>query len=657
MNLRFRSRVLVLTSFLLLIAANGTAADGPITLVKDGVAQMPIRAGSIRAPVEELQRYLEAMSGARFTIDSNRDGSAGIYVGLVGDFPFKVERADELGKEGFILRNDGRSVMLLAKEPAGVSHAVATFLQSLGCRWFFPGKVWEVVPRQTTVAGSWDQRQTPAFGLQRKIWYGFGASPSGARDLSEWERHNRMGGPIPMSIGHTWHGLDPKTDFAQHPDWFSELGGQRKPVKPCYSSPGVIQRATEHALRLADEGAPMISMTPPDGLGYCECERCLAVCKGGKPFQESGTLFARRPDGILVSVTSETLFRMVNEVAAAVARKHPQTLIGCYAYSAYSHPPSFPLHANVFLQTTTSYRRTPLTLPQQLEAFHAIGVRSGIRGYYSVYQWDYDYPAVAKGDLSLPRLVDDLRFYHKNNVQSLNAEASCNWGARGIGYYLASRLLWDVREDPKTLLADFYDRAFGAAALPMERYYVRWLGAGAAVRTKGSTRPTTFGESVKTTDELGGAAPETFTRENLQAAYRDLDEAARLVAEQPEVRARVDQLRMYAHYLYLRTRLEAAVAAKDKEGVRKAVADETIFGARLQNANLVHARPLLGKEFYRRFVKYKDYLEGTPEWPQSQSAAVAKAAGQGFRRPRNDVPDRQELEKLWAEDMQALAIR
>lgn len=648
-------RIILVVLPVLLAGATRGPAQAPVTLVKDGVAQMPIRAGSVQAPVDELKQYLEAMSGARFTVAAGRDAGAGIYVGLVGDFPFVVERADELGKEGFVIRSDGKSVLLLAREPAGVSHAVSTFLQALGCRWFFPGKVWEVVPRLPTVAGSWDQRQTPAFPLQRKIWYGFGASPGGARDLAEWERHNRMGGPIPMSIGHTWHGLDPKTDFAQHPDWFSELGGQRKPVKPCYSSPGVIQRATEHALRLADQGTPMISMTPPDGLGYCECARCLAVCKGGKPYQEFGTTFAKRPDGVLVSVTSETLFHMVNEVAAAVAKKHPQTLIGCYAYSAYSHPPSFKLHPNVFLQTTTSYRRTPLTLPQQLEAFHAIGVRSGIRGYYSVYQWDYDSPVVAKGDLSLPRLVDDLRFYHRNNVQSLNSEASCNWGARGPGYYLASRLLWDVREDPKAVLADFYDRAFGPASLPMERYYVRWLGAGAAVRTKGAVRAAA--EGVKVTDELGGAAMETFTPESLRAAYRDLDEAARLVAGQPEYRARVDQIRLYAHYLALRTRLEAAAAAKDKERVRRAVADETIFGARLQGANLVHARPLLGKEFYRRFVKYKEYLEGTPEWPQSQSAAVAKAAGQGFRRPRSDVPDRQELEKLWAEDREVLGIR
>ena len=53
-----------------------------------------------------------------------------------------------------------------------------------------------------------------------------------------------------------------------------------------------------------------------------------------------------------------------------------------------------------------AFRRTPLSLAEQLDAFHRIGVRSGIRGYFSVYQWDWDYPAINKGELTIvPALV------------------------------------------------------------------------------------------------------------------------------------------------------------------------------------------------------------------------------------------------------------
>jgi hypothetical protein len=643
---------------LALIQSSDAQKAADVILVKDGKARLPIFAGSVRAPVDALQQYLEAMTGAKFTVEAARAEKAGICVGLPADFPWlRLGGLDALGPEGFIIQSDGKNVLLIARAPPGVQHAVSTFLYSLGCRWFFPGKTWEVMPRRQEVAGSWDTRQTPSFALQRKLWYGFGASPVCARDLADWETHNRMGGPIPITIGHSWHGLDPKADFAKHPEWFALVGGKRQPSHPCYSHPEVAKRAMAHALRQAVEGAGMITMTPADGLGYCECERCLAVCQGGKPYKDFGATFAKRPDGVLVNVTSETLFAFINQVAAAVAEKHPQTLIGCYAYSAYSHPPSFKLHPNVFVQTTTAFRRTPLSLAEQLRAFHRSGVQSGIRAYFSVYQWDWDYPAVAKGDLALPQLVENLRFYHKQNVQSINAEAGCNWGPRGLGYYLAGRLLWSVGEDPNALIADFYDKAFGPAALPMERYYVRWLGAYAAVRTKAPAGKAPPKGAEEAPDELGHGQSEAYNVETLKAAYGDLDEAARLVKDQPEHRARVDLLRLYAHYLYLRTRVEAAAAAKDKAKMRDAVAGETVFGARLMDTGMIHSRPLIGKEFYRRFLPYKDYLEGTPEWPASQRDAVTKAAGQGYRQLRNDVPQREELERLWAEDKTVLGIR
>jgi hypothetical protein len=113
---------------------------------------------------------------------------------------------------------------------------------------------------------------------------------------------------------------------------------------------------------------------------------------------------------------------------------------------------------------------------------------------------------------------------------------------------------------------------------------------------------------------------------------------------------------MYAHYLYLRIELEKAGKTKVKEDIRNAVRDETIFGARLMKTNMIHARPLIGKEFFRHFQKYKTALEGTPEWPKSDRDAVQKAAGKGYRQVRNDVPDPEEVERLWAADKKAMGL-
>lgn len=614
----------------------GVIRAEPLILCAEGEPRLPIVTGSVLAPADELSRYLRRITGADFEMRPAASGQSGIHVGLVKNFPgLKVERAEDLGPEGFVITTREGSLFLVGHGERGVQHAVTTFLQELGCRWFFPGEAWEVVPRLKSIVGEWNLRQVPSFPTQRRIWYGFGAYESGRRDHADWVRHNRMGGPIDIGIGHTWHGLKVEQDFDRHPEWFALVDGRRQPSKPCYSHPEVLRRAIESALKQAEAGRMMVSMTPPDGLGYCECERCREVCRGAEPFEDHGLLFARRADGELINVTSETLFSFINQVAAAVSEKYPETLIGCYAYSAYSHPPAFDLHPNVYLQTTTAYRRTPITLEEQIKAFGRKTTQVGIREYYSVYQWDWDYPN--PGKMTPQALAKDLRFFHRHGVTAINAEASNNWGARGIGYYLASRLMWDVNAATDELLREFYRTCFGPAALPMQRYYVRWGGPELAVLKDPRGLP-----EQRTLYRKG-----TFDVESLRAAYRDLEEAVKLVPPDSDWRTRIDQLRMYAHYLTLRYRLHQAEQSGDPSAIIAAIKAETTFGGRLTHTHMIHTRPLLGKAFLRRFKRHEKLLEGVPE---------AREGGKGWRQI-GEPPTSEELARLWEEDRQVLGLR
>jgi hypothetical protein len=641
------------TSYLLVALALAQSVAGQsVTIVENGVAKLPVLVADIKDPLAlELQRVMEKISGAKIEIVAATPTSRGVYLGTATDFPWlKLDQETaNLGPEGCLVRADGGDLLLIGSGEKGVSHAAMTFLHELGCRWFFPGEAWEVLPEQKTLRGAWNMRVQPSFDIQRLLGYGFGAYEANARDKRLWDMHNRQGSAFPVSIGHAGHGLTAE-DFATRPELFAMREGKRvNGSKPCFSHPDFITLTTGRVLEQAAKDAKMISLTPADGLGYCECPLCRDWAKGGEVYWDKGSQFAKRPDGKLVCITSESLFNCINAAAKALSEKYPGVLIGTYAYSAYSHPPSFPVEPNVFIQTTTAYRRTPMSLQEQLESFHAMGVQSGIRGYWSVYQWDWDGPVVT-GELSLPKLAQDIRFYHQNNVRSLNTEMSCNWGPRGIGYYVGARLLWNVNDDPKALIADFYLKAFGPAARPMERYYVRWLGEGVRVSAGASAAAASAKPSSPAVpqDELGVAKMDTaaFNRESLKAAFKDLDEAARLVKDLPACKTRVDQLRLYALYLSLRIKLDETAKTGDRDAIVKAIEAETVFGARIMRTNMIHTRPLIGKAFHRRFKAYESQLKGLPEWPEGNSM---DGWGKGFRSPREDVPDAAEIEKLWAE--------
>ena len=132
--------------WLLASSAGACTADagGGMVLVREGVAQVPLVAGSQAEPVAELRRYLE-ISGAELAAAPPGTAGPGIYVGLAGDFPQLQFR--DLGCAAGARRvshlQPRRRLCLVANTPGGVQHAVTTFLHSLGCRSLFPGKTWE----------------------------------------------------------------------------------------------------------------------------------------------------------------------------------------------------------------------------------------------------------------------------------------------------------------------------------------------------------------------------------------------------------------------------------------------------------------------------------------------------------------------------------
>jgi hypothetical protein len=510
-----------------MMAAAPAAAADLFPLAEGGKARQAIvvgeRAGpGVRQLAAELADYLARITGGKFEVRTG-DGTEGIVLGTPAEVPCP-DLARELeirntfdGREAYAIRTEARRLRLIGATELGLSHAVFHFLESLGCRWYFPAREWEIVPAGPTLRTAINETGRPAI-LSRTIWYGYGFFEWDRcrKDYEAWCRHNRMAGSFSTACGHAWQTIIAQNQkaFDGHPEYLALTGGKRQGPQMCVSNPAVRKIALEYALdhfRRHPE-SDMVSLETSDGSGHCECAACKRL----------GSI-------------SDRLFGLANEVARELSRQFPGKMVGCYAYNDHCEPPSFALEPNVYVQSTAGFIRGRYTFDELMDLWPKRCRSMGFYDYFSVWLWDWDMPPGGRGaDVNYIRR--QIPRYAAHGATSISCESGNNWGLHGRGYYLASRLMWDPKGDADAILDDFYRQAFGPAAATVQRYYER----------------------------LDPGRDPLMSEHLLGLALRDLAEAAKLAAERPDVIARLDQLEQYQHYVRLRWDYNRA-ADKDRK--------------------------------------------------------------------------------------------
>lgn len=545
-----------ITLAVLLVAAFvPVRAAAPVLLAEGGQARHAIivaanASDATKGVAAELAEYLGRMAGAKFAVQAG-DGSRGIVLGTLAEFPDASLNAGLAlkdgfdGREAFAIRTEKDRVRLIAATEFGVPHAAFTLLERLGCRWFFPAKEWEVVPRRPNLEVALDVTDRPRI-LARRIWYGYGSFPddkkhplgaSCQKDYEAWSRHNRMASSFRVYAGHAWQGiiLANKKAFAEHPEYLALVKGERKGEQLCVTQPEVRKLAVKWALDFfaKNPDREMVSLDCSDGDGHCECAQCVKL----------GTI-------------SNRVFGLANEAAKVVAQQLPGKMVGLLAYNEHSEPPDFPLEPNVYVQLTAGFIRGPYTFDQLAELWPKKCRNMGFYEYFSVWLWDFDKLPGGKG-ANLPRIRDAIQRYARLGATSMDAESGNNWGVHGLGYYVANQLMWNPDADLDALRTDFFEQAFGPAAKPMRSYYDRWAPEKQPLMSRGL-----IGE-----------------------LFRDLDEAARLAQDRADITARIDQLKHYLHYNHLHWLLDHE---KDKAKRKQLTVDILALGYRTRYEYMNH---------------------------------------------------------------------
>jgi hypothetical protein len=524
-----RLAIIALTVLGLLVTAPSPVAA--LTLVENGVslAGIVIAADApqeVQDAASELSRVIEKMSGAKLavvTVPAGGAAPAGPCIALgapARQMGLKLEKTSR-AKDGYRFKVQGNAVLIDGESPSGVYTGAMRFLESLGCGWYTPGDVGEVIPRKVTVTVP-DATDVAGVSnsINRRFWYG-GGSKGRTPKTDAWLKRMNGANFESGSWNHAYANLIPKEVLKEHPEYGSFVRGQRTTKQLCTTNPDVVRLATETLVKgMAAKEALVFAAGPNDGGGLCECPECAKLDTPGYLEPSSGK-----------AATTDRIFGFASAVAELTAKQFPDRDLGILVYSEYSRPPQklTRMSPNIF----------PMIAPIRRCRIHGPGnpicemsqlLQEEIRGWAKLgpklgfYMYNYNL-----ADSLLPFSKVD---FYKRTLAEVNAanidqlawifETIDTWSAHAPTFWLSARISWTTHLDVDAEMERFYTGFYGAAAEPMRAYWKR------------------LDETYATTPAHAGSSygmHKVWTPQMLAASRADLDRAAKLAADDRERQA------------------------------------------------------------------------------------------------------------------------
>lgn len=412
----------------------------------------------LRESVRDLALYLEKISGAKIEIVTKPpapgDGRVPLLVGeLANAFGPPAKKA--AFKQGFRLVVTPKAVGFLGESDLATSYAVYELLDRLGCRWYMPSELGEVIPRSKTITlDELDFSSAPST-IYRGIWYADEA----------FKRRNRHGG-LPLQAGHALEMYVTKEEREKHPEWVGIVNGKPHPTRLKWSNPQLAEAiAAKIIAQLDKDPVPSVSLAPDDGADWDESKEDRALDAGDfdPTFQQTAV--------------TDRLMVLCNRVATRVAVKHPDTLLGVLAYVQYTRPPvREKVHPNVVPQIApiTYARSHPMDddrVPGNKDLRYIIEGWAKKAPMTSIYFYAYFLAEVTAPQPMLARWGHDVPYVFRHNCKLFQPETLPNFETHMHALYLGCRLAWDFDQKPADVIREINERFYGGAAKEMTAYW------------------------------------------------------------------------------------------------------------------------------------------------------------------------------------------
>lgn len=365
---------------------------------------------------------------------------------------------DSIRDDGFLLFSDKGNMYIIGNEQIALRYGVCHFLENyLGCVYASSNVLYvEKKPNGLTLSDIYDL-QNPSFRY-REVYQ---LIPNEDTHYAVWHKlHNRTDFDREWGMFvHTFKELVPvERYFDTHPEWFSEIHGQRvRDGQLCLSNSDVLEVLCANLKTKMDKEPEKTiwSVSQNDNESSCTCPDCklLDSLYGG-------------PSG--------TMIWFVNQVAA----RFPDKTISTLAYQQTRHAPKNIQPAgnvNVMLCSIECQRDRPIADDTSHNSF-----QSDLRDWTSltsnIFLWDYvvQFRNYMDPFPNLHVLQPNLRCFRSFGVPMVfeqgshpNVTENHEWRT-----FLIAHLLWNVDEDVERLRDRFLKAYYGAdRAVFVKTYY------------------------------------------------------------------------------------------------------------------------------------------------------------------------------------------
>ena len=433
---------------------------------------------------EELQSTVKKISGATLGIvrASESPGRNVIVLGTDGDgwsFADVFSVCTEPGRIG-----------LTGNSPRGVLFAVYAFLRErLGCRWYWPGIDGEYLPkldrfevsswkktyrpyfpeREMSICGAWRNAEATTERWFPKVFLNGGGR---TKEVIEDVGFIRAARGHHISLPYA-KGKEREKLFAEHPDWFSLINGERSidGIAGCWSNEGFFNYVVSNlTARIRAQRADIANFYIADIVPRCQCANCTSD-----------------PD------KSARFWKYYAKIIEAIRKEIPGQHFAGLAYQEYRPVPGIKVEGVDYVDYC-QYNRcyyhllsdTNCTMnAKSMAEFRRWREQAplGLFGYeFDVYRdpvyvpmWDI----VAEEmrifrEMELRRVKTELstKIAHLRKKKDPLAPHKCAQMTQRLSNYCWAMLAFDPDLDPKVLVRDFCDHVYGPGADAMFAYHM-----------------------------------------------------------------------------------------------------------------------------------------------------------------------------------------